>query len=164
MHAVHIKAILGLTITRCVMALVRGLKALFPCPRCLVANEDQWNVLVCSTLQTADSTKKIIERANQEELLTVRETILKSVGLRNTKVPPKSISGVHGLIYFQNAFWKVENSDPHAALSFDQLHTFPSGLFRDHIWKSLQARVTELGREASVEINEVYGFLFFQLC
>ena len=161
MRAVHIKAILGLTITRCVMALFRRLKALFPCPRCLVANEDQWNVLVRSTLRTVDSTKKIIERANQEELLTVKETIIKSVGLQNAKVPPKSISGVHGLIYFQNAFWKVENSDPHIALSFDQLHTFPGGLFRDHIWKFLQARVTELGREASVEINEVYSFLFF---
>ena len=46
------------------------------------------------------------------------------------------------------------------ALSFDRLHTFPGGLFRDHIWKALQVRVTELGREASVEINEAYGFLF----
>ena len=46
------------------------------------------------------------------------------------------------------------------ALSFDQLHTFPGGLFQDHIWKALQAHVTELGREASVEINEVYTFLF----
>ena len=46
------------------------------------------------------------------------------------------------------------------ALSFDWLQTFPSGLFRDHIWKALQAHVTELGREASVEINEAYAFLF----
>ena len=64
------------------------------------------------------------------------------------------------LTYFQNAFWKVKNLDPHMALLFDWLHTFPGGLFWDHIWKALQAHVTELGREASVEINEAYTFLF----
>jgi len=50
-------------------------------------------------------------------------------------------------ILFQNAFWSVANSDPHAALSWDRMHAYHSGLFRKHIWPVLQTAITNLGCE-----------------
>ena len=45
---------------------------------------------------------------------------------------------IHLILYHitpieQNVFWKLENSDPYRALSFDRLHAFHLGLFEDHI-------------------------------
>ena len=50
-------------------------------------------------------------------------------------------------------FWKIANSDPYEALSFDRLHTFPSGLFRQHLWITLQTYVDSLGKDATDLIN-----------
>ena len=59
-------------------------------------------------------------------------------------------------IFSQNVFWKIANSDPHAALSFDRLHTFPGGLFR-HIWDRVKPLVEEdLTREERAGIDEMY--------
>jgi hypothetical protein len=57
----------------------------------------------------------------------------------------------------KNVFWKIGNSDPHATLSFDRLHTFPGGLFR-HLWDHIQEYVELLDREARGSINEMYVF------
>lgn len=64
----------------------------------------------------------------------------------------------------QNVFWKIGHSDPHAALSFDRLHTFPGGIFHHHLWPRLQSYIESLGREAGVVINAtcVPLFVFFQ--
>ena len=57
----------------------------------------------------------------------------------------------------KNVFWKIGNSDPHATLSFDRLHTFPGGLFRHH-WDHIQEYVDLLDREARGSINKMYVF------
>ena len=36
---------------------------------------------------------------------------------------------------FQNAFWELEGSDVHKAVSWDRLHGYNNGLFSDHIWE-----------------------------
>ena len=55
----------------------------------------------------------------------------------------------------QNVFWKINNSDPYAALSFDRLHTFPGGLFR-HLYNRVKDRVEALGRETRAEVDNLY--------
>ena len=59
-------------------------------------------------------------------------------------------------------FWKINNSDPYDALSFDRLHTLPGGLFRHHLWVPLKAHVEALGRAACAKVDEMYvTFLTF---
>ena len=62
-------------------------------------------------------------------------------------------------------FWKINNLDPHAALSFDRLHTFPGSLFRQHLWTRLHARLEEAGgREVYVQVDNMYLRLSFMFC
>ena len=51
---------------------------------------------------------------------------------------------VHTLL--QNVFWKLDNSDVYAALSWDRLHAYHGGLFSDHLWVRFKEIVTALGR------------------
>jgi len=37
----------------------------------------------------------------------------------------------------KNAFWKIENSDPYLAYSYDMLHAFDSGEWGKHQWPLL---------------------------
>ncbi|KIJ34500.1 hypothetical protein M422DRAFT_263469 [Sphaerobolus stellatus SS14] len=39
-----------------------------------------------------------------------------------------------GLHFVENAFWKIHNSDPSAAYSYDVLHTFDLGEWGKHMW------------------------------
>ncbi|KAJ7715170.1 hypothetical protein B0H14DRAFT_3171311 [Mycena olivaceomarginata] len=50
-----------------------------------------------------------------------------------------------------NVFWKI-NSDPHQALSFDQLHAY-GGLWTDHIFAQIKLHVTAKGRSAIAQID-----------
>jgi len=62
----------------------------------------------------------------------------------------------------QNVFWKINNSDPYVALSFDRLHTFPGGLFWHHLWGRVKTHVEVLGRDVCAGIDKMYApFLIF---
>ncbi|KAJ7640190.1 hypothetical protein B0H17DRAFT_1276808 [Mycena rosella] len=95
----------------CVMALIRGLNALYPCPICFVP----WN----------------------EQTAAEREQLLKDNSLRDV----------------ENVFWKINNTDPHAACSFDRLHAY-GGLWTDHLFAQIKLRVTEKGRNAIAIIDK----------
>jgi hypothetical protein len=56
----------------------------------------------------------------------------------------------------QNVFWRIGNSDPYAALSFDRLNTFPGGLFRHHLWGYIKTHTGALTREERGGIDEMY--------
>ena len=56
----------------------------------------------------------------------------------------------------KNVFWDVANSDPHATLSFDQLHSYDSGLFSDHLFDETQKHIKALGRAAVVKVDRQF--------
>ncbi|KIJ98243.1 hypothetical protein K443DRAFT_133505 [Laccaria amethystina LaAM-08-1] len=43
-----------------------------------------------------------------------------------------------GLWFVKNAFWSIKNSDPHPALSWDRMHSYPGGLGGKHILPQIQ--------------------------
>ena len=53
--------------------------------------------------------------------------------------------------------WQLENTDPHKASSFDDLHYFSGGIFGYHSFKELKLRLKELkkaGRDFSIQLDE----------
>lgn len=54
----------------------------------------------------------------------------------------------------KNAFWDVQFSDPHIALSFDQLHVNDLGLGGAHFFPQAKQFVSELGPAARQKIDD----------
>ena len=140
------------------MALTQGVKSLFPCPRCLIPKDDQGDASAKAPLRTTAGTRETIQEARGKQLLQDRKSTLKAVGLRDVDVRLCSHHSHFILLLTtpKNVFWKVDNSDPYDALSFDRLHTNPGGLFRHHLWPRLQAHIKALEREVSADINAMY--------
>ncbi|KAF8195254.1 hypothetical protein K438DRAFT_1906569 [Mycena galopus ATCC 62051] len=103
----------------CVMALIRGLRALYPCPICYVKNEDQPDLSKKADLHTSKLSQDIVAEA-RTMTAEGRDNLLQSHGLRNV----------------DNVFWNVAYSDPHQALSFEHLHSYSSGLWGRHLFSS----------------------------
>ncbi|KAJ7184441.1 hypothetical protein C8R46DRAFT_1064066 [Mycena filopes] len=121
----------------CVMALIRGLKGLYPCPVCFVPWNEQSDLSTEHPLRTGKGSEKILEEARAMRTAAERDEELKDNGLRDV----------------ENAMWKIKGSDPHAAISYDPLHADDGGFFDDHLFPQIKARVTELGRAAIVQID-----------
>lgn len=68
------------------MALIRGQKGLFPCPRCLISDEEQGVPLASAPLRTTATTQDIINKAREERFAKDQEAILKGNGLRDVEV------------------------------------------------------------------------------
>jgi hypothetical protein len=69
------------------MALIRGLRALYPCPICYVKKDEQSELSKHADLRTSKGSKDTVMQArelNRED----REELLKSHGLRNVDVSP----------------------------------------------------------------------------
>ena len=142
------------------MALIRGTTGLHPCPRCLIPHADQGDLSKISQFRTTQGTKDVISAARSQRLLGDKEAILKKAGLRDIDVGPHFYHlrvMLSPTLPLKNVFWKIGNSDPYAALSFDRLHTFPGGLFR-HLWDHIQVRVNQLDRGARSSIDKMYIF------
>lgn len=71
---------------RCVMALIRGVKCLFPCPRCMISQEKQGDISVNAPPRTAAGTKATIQEARKQKRVGDKEAILKASGLRDVDV------------------------------------------------------------------------------
>lgn len=71
---------------RSVMALTRGVKALFPCPRCLIPNHQQGNILYIACPRTTANMKAILTEAQSKKYIEEQNEILKANGLRNVDV------------------------------------------------------------------------------
>ncbi|KAJ7849957.1 hypothetical protein B0H14DRAFT_2445266 [Mycena olivaceomarginata] len=119
----------------CVMALIRGVQGLYPCPMCFVPWNEQSDLSTEHPRRTAQDSKDKLEKARACRTLAEREEILKENSLRDV----------------ENVFWKI-NSDPHQALSFDRLHAY-GGLWTDHIFAQIKLRVTAKGRSATAQID-----------
>ncbi|KAF9019316.1 hypothetical protein BDP27DRAFT_1439933 [Rhodocollybia butyracea] len=123
---------------QCVMTLIWGLRGLCPCPKCLVRKDDLSDLTKQSPLRTAQGTVDILKKVNTLTRQSDKEEILKQNGLRP----------------YPNVFFKMVNSDPFAAVSFDNLHFCGSGLFEDHIFKQLKLHIEKsVGRNIAVTID-----------
>jgi hypothetical protein len=67
------------------MALVRGVKANYPCPICLVPKEELSNLSQAFEIRTADGMREVWSAA-QEMNSTQREEHLRRYGLRDVEV------------------------------------------------------------------------------
>ncbi|KAI6042435.1 hypothetical protein EDC04DRAFT_2600998 [Pisolithus marmoratus] len=59
-----------------------------------------------------------------------------------------------GLWPIENVFWHIRNSDPHATLSFDCLHSSHDGVGGRHALQDVKKILNALGCEAEVEVKD----------
>ncbi|KAG2103715.1 uncharacterized protein F5147DRAFT_746667 [Suillus discolor] len=122
---------------QCVMSLIQGLKGKFPCPVCLVPQEQQSVLSDAHPLCTSTHSLDILNAARSTSTEKEKEKQLKAYSLCDV----------------ENCFWKVSHCDVHRALSFDRLHSNNAGMWGDHLWSELQFWLKDLGREAIVKID-----------
>ncbi|KAG1793231.1 hypothetical protein EV424DRAFT_1475677 [Suillus variegatus] len=131
-----------LTCNRCVMALIQGLKGKFPCPVCLVPQDQQLVLPDAHPLHTSTESLNILNAARST--LTQKE---------KEKEQQLKALNTNLLLASQNCFGKVSYCDVHRALLFDHLHTNNSGMWGDHLWSELQFWLEDLEREVAVKID-----------
>ncbi|KAJ7713580.1 hypothetical protein B0H14DRAFT_2644754 [Mycena olivaceomarginata] len=109
----------------CTCAATRSSLADFPCPCCLV-HQDQLHNFFSTTLEfllrTTVTMKAIYEQAQSECFKGAAEDLLQCHGLHST----------------ENTFWSLEGSDPYEAISYDTLHADDTGKWGKHLWPLLQ--------------------------
>ncbi|KAJ6610879.1 hypothetical protein B0H10DRAFT_2165954 [Mycena sp. CBHHK59/15] len=124
----------------CVMALIRGLRALYPCPICYVKKDEQSNLSKTAKLRTSGHSQEIL---NETRALNAdaKEALLKGHGLREV----------------DNVFWNVAYSDPHQALSFEHLHAYSSGLWGKHLFEQIKQHAQHLGPRVAADIDAQFS-------
>ncbi|KAJ6467793.1 hypothetical protein C8R45DRAFT_1055381 [Mycena sanguinolenta] len=123
-----------------VMTLICGVGGNYPCLVCLVKKDEQSDLTIVSDLRTAQASKAAVEKARS---LTsdAGEELLKDLGLRKV----------------DNVFWRIAYSDPHHAISFDQLHSHHSGLWGDHLFPQLKLHLISLGDRQSAKLDQQFN-------
>ncbi|KAJ7443500.1 hypothetical protein B0H11DRAFT_2091370 [Mycena galericulata] len=124
----------------CVMALIRGLQALYPCPICYIKAEDQSDTTIIAPLRTGHQSQGVIKKARKLNA-EGRENLLKSHGLRNV----------------DNVFWSVAYSDPHQGLSFEHLHSYSLGLWGKHLFPRIKKHAERISSRTGAKIDEQYS-------
>ncbi|KIJ34091.1 hypothetical protein M422DRAFT_182538, partial [Sphaerobolus stellatus SS14] len=99
----------------------RGAKANHPCPKCLAAKEALHLLSKEFMPRTQTDMVELYYSAKKCSSRTAREQLLRS-------------SGLH---YVKNSFWRLSNSDPYMAYSYDILHALDSGEWGKHQWPLL---------------------------
>ncbi|KAJ7897519.1 hypothetical protein B0H13DRAFT_2234374 [Mycena leptocephala] len=125
----------------CVMALIRGLTSMYPCPICYVPWQEQSDLSTEHPQRVGQDSEQLIQEARAMRTAAEREELLKDHGLRDV----------------ENALWKIRGADPHEAISYDPLHADDGGFWGTHLFGQIKQRVTELGREAIVKIEEQFA-------
>ncbi|OCH85134.1 hypothetical protein OBBRIDRAFT_740404 [Obba rivulosa] len=123
---------------QCVMALTRGTNGHQPCPICQIPKEDILKYDQTYDLRTTSSMQLVLKRIDTMPLAKDKEQCLSTNGLYN----------------IQNAFWKINLSDPYQALSFDRLHTFNLGLWGRHLWHELKDILQKMGPKICAIVNK----------
>ncbi|KAG2156288.1 hypothetical protein DEU56DRAFT_867752 [Suillus clintonianus] len=127
---------------QCIMALIHGLKGKFPCPVCLVPQDEQ-SVLHPHELHTSCQSKDTLHTARLRPSEKEKEDQLKAFSLRNV----------------ENVFWRILYTDVHRTLSVDRLHTYEEGLWGDHLWNEVKFWISDLGREAAIKLDKNFDAL-----
>ncbi|KAH9850401.1 hypothetical protein C2E23DRAFT_735177 [Lenzites betulinus] len=126
-----------------VMALIRGVNGLAPCPVCIVP-QDQQSILGVQPIyplrQHSDTEPHLNDRnLNKRQL----ETIIKPMGIRP----------------IVNTFWKIPRMNVYQAVSWDRLHAYHGGLFSDHLFVQFQEIVKEMGKKTMEAVNERFDLI-----
>ncbi|KAG1858282.1 hypothetical protein C8R48DRAFT_748763 [Suillus tomentosus] len=122
------------------MSLTRGVRALWPCPVCLVPHDKLSDTSHCYPCRTSRDSQAILATARAKETAEEREEILKEYGLRD----------------ILNALWTMKSTDVHRALSWDKLHFHSGGEWSDHLWVELQKHISSLGRDKISQVDKNY--------
>ncbi|KAH9844247.1 uncharacterized protein C8Q71DRAFT_826723 [Rhodofomes roseus] len=125
---------------QCFMAMIRGgHQSLCNCPRCLAKSKDLTLLEQHAIPRTPENMQAVLAEAQAPgNTRAAADKVLKDYGLRGNP----------------NVFWKLLNTNPYRALSFDKLHAYDSGLLGDHIWPETVSLVTALGRWAIAKVDE----------
>jgi hypothetical protein len=94
-------------VLRSVMALIRGLKGLYPCPMCLVPQEQQSDLSQIFPLRTQQGSEALFHQAQALNRVEDKERLLKSQSLRMVKVC--SLCLIHQVRVLNN----ITNSEQH---------------------------------------------------
>ncbi|KAG1856191.1 hypothetical protein C8R48DRAFT_749169 [Suillus tomentosus] len=127
---------------QCVMALIRGVKGKFPCPVCLVPQDEQ-SVNRVFVLRTSCNSQQVLCTVRGKHTEKEKEEALKAYSVRNV----------------ENIFWKFFLADVHRALSIDRLHMNHEGLWGDHLWEDLLFWISDLGRDTATKLDAKYVIL-----
>ncbi|TFY76117.1 hypothetical protein EWM64_g7894 [Hericium alpestre] len=123
---------------QCIMVLTRGFKSKCPCPVCLVKPEELSDLTQSYEARTATKVQETIAKARAARTRKDAEVMLKAEGLRD----------------IDNVFWKINNSDPYHALSFDRMHAYNGGLFEDHLWEIFKEIIHDMGSGAAAAFEQ----------
>ncbi|KAK7030283.1 hypothetical protein VNI00_014300 [Paramarasmius palmivorus] len=122
---------------QCAMCLIRGLRALHPCPKCMVGKDQLSWLSERWESRTPEDTARVIKEASEMGRKGDREDLLKQYSLR----------------YGQNAFLSFINFNPYDAVSFDDLHFDDSGLWGAHLFPQLKKHMAKIGRNVEAEVD-----------
>ncbi|THV00958.1 hypothetical protein K435DRAFT_818161 [Dendrothele bispora CBS 962.96] len=127
---------------QCVMALIRGLGGLCPCPKCLVPQDKLSDLSNTFELRSPENTHKVFQKVNLCSTQAEKEDLLKQVSLRP----------------HPNVFLDLNYMDPYRACSFDELHFDSSGLWGDHLFSQFKKHLDGMaGRTAAVLIDSRFS-------
>ncbi|KAG2140569.1 hypothetical protein DEU56DRAFT_870910 [Suillus clintonianus] len=121
---------------QCMMSLIRGLQCKCPCPVCLVPLDELHNLSKEFPIRSAKDAQAALDVYGHNR--TQGEEILKGLGLRPVA----------------NVLWHIENSDPHEALSLDDLHAIHGGIGGVHLLGELKTILADLGRAAQDNVEK----------
>ncbi|KAG1800477.1 uncharacterized protein HD556DRAFT_1230432 [Suillus plorans] len=121
---------------QCMMSLIRGLQCKCPCPVCLVPLDELHDLSKTFPIRSMKDAQVALDIYRQNR--TEGEEVLKGLGLRPVA----------------NALWLIENSDPHEALSLDDLHTLHGGTGGVHLLRELKMVLADLGHKAQDDFKQ----------
>ncbi|KAG7088002.1 hypothetical protein E1B28_012041 [Marasmius oreades] len=122
---------------QCIMCMIRGLRALHPCPKCMVEKESLSDLSQQHEARTPAQTTEVLERVSSFATKGEQEKLLKEYSLRAGK----------------NVFMFFSGFDPYSAVSFDDLHFDDSGLWGAHLFPQLKKHLEDIGRDAETEVD-----------
>ncbi|KAF5346809.1 hypothetical protein D9757_013487 [Collybiopsis confluens] len=125
---------------QCVICLTRGVQSLYPCVKCEIPHDALTDFDSEYPRRTAKDTVDIVNKA-----LKLAQT---------SKGESEAVLKQHSLRPHINSFFRINNTDPHEAVSFDDLHFLDSGLWEDHILETHKWHIKNVGRDAAVIIDK----------
>ncbi|KAH6902842.1 hypothetical protein BKA70DRAFT_1111973 [Coprinopsis sp. MPI-PUGE-AT-0042] len=120
-----------------IMAMIRGVGSKYPCPVCLVPDNAISDLGRTHPLRTTADMSAVLESTTTMNA-TDKEQTLMNVGLRDIKN-----------LFWEHRFWEV-----YKALTWDRLHAFHLGLFRDHLLKEFVRLLKTFSSELVDRINK----------
>ncbi|KAI0087282.1 hypothetical protein BDY19DRAFT_893062 [Irpex rosettiformis] len=120
----------------CRFALNRGLGGLSPCPVCHIPSGVLSDLKTKHDFRIEVDAREIIEGTGS---MTFKDDLLKYIGMRNVR----------------NGLWDIANTDIHEAVSFDRLHAYTIGLWKQHLFEELKRIMVGLGRPAQVQFEQI---------